>query len=66
MTLEEAQHLLSVIDGPYKERDYAIITLFLNCGMRLSELVSINYNDIRDDGSITILGKRQQRAHNLP
>ena len=57
LTLEEAQHLLSVIDGPYKERDYAIITLFLNCGMRLSELVSINYNDIRDDGSLTILGK---------
>lgn len=57
LTLEEARHLLSVIDGPYKERDFAIITLFLNCGMRLSELVGINYNDIRDDGSLIILGK---------
>lgn len=57
LTLEEAEKLLSVIDGPFKERDYAIITLFLNCGMRLSELVSINYNDIKADGSLVITGK---------
>lgn len=57
LTLEEAQRLLSVIDGKTKERDFAIITLFLNCGMRLSELVSIDYNDIRSDGTITITGK---------
>ena len=57
LTLEEAEKLLSVIDGPYKERDYAIITLFLNCGMRLSELVSINYNDIKTDGALIITGK---------
>lgn len=57
LTLEEAEKLLSVIDGPYKERDYAIITLFLNCGMRLSELVSIDYNDIKTDGSLVITGK---------
>lgn len=57
LTLDEAEKLLSVIDGKFKERDYAIITLFLNCGMRLSELVSINYNDIKEDGSLTIIGK---------
>lgn len=57
LTLEEAEKFLSVIDDKYKERDYAIATLFLNCGMRLSELVSINYNDIKDDGSLTIIGK---------
>ena len=57
LTLEEAEKLLSVIDGPYKERDYAIITLFLNCGMRLAELVSIDYNDIKTDGSLIITGK---------
>lgn len=57
LTLEEAEKLLSVISGKYKERDYAIITLFLNCGMRLSELVAIDYNDIRADGSLTITGK---------
>lgn len=57
LTLEEAERLLAVIDGKYKERDYAIITLFLNCGMRLAELVSIDYNDIKADGSLVITGK---------
>lgn len=57
LTLEEAEKLLSVIDGSNKERDYAIITLFLNCGMRLSELVSIDYNDIKSDGTLVITGK---------
>ncbi len=57
LSLEEAERLLSVIDGPYKERDYAIITFFLNCGLRLSELVSIDYNDIKSDGSLVITGK---------
>lgn len=63
LTLEEAEMLLSVVDGPYKERDYAIITLFLNCGMRLAELVSIDYNDIKADGSLIITGKgNKERA----
>lgn len=57
LTLEEAETLLSVVDGKFKERDYAIITLFLNCGMRLSELCSIDYTDIKADGSLTIVGK---------
>ena len=57
LSLEEAERLLSVIDGPYKERDYAIITFFLNCGLRLSELVSIDYNDIKSHGSLVITGK---------
>lgn len=57
LTLEEAQRLLAAVDGKFKERDYAIITLFLNCGMRLSELVSIDYNDIRSDNTLVITGK---------
>lgn len=57
LTLQEAQNLLSVIDGKYKERDFAIITLFLNCGMRLAELVSIDYSDIKADGTLVITGK---------
>ncbi|MBQ7740777.1 MAG: tyrosine recombinase XerC [Eubacterium sp.] len=57
LTLEEAQKLLSVIDGKFKERDFAIITLFLNCGMRLAELVSIDYTDIKTDGTLIITGK---------
>ncbi len=39
-------------------RDYAIITLFLNCGMRVSELVGIDMNDIdRELRSLTVTGK---------
>ena len=41
----------------FYERDYCILTLFLNCGMRLSELVNINITDIHDDGTIRIVGK---------
>ena len=58
LTLEEAMELLSkAAEGPNKERDFAIITLFLNCGMRLAELVSLNYTDIRKDNTVKITGK---------
>lgn len=58
LTLEQSLELLNSVDGPYKERDYCILTLFLNCGMRLSELVSINVSDIRNKASvIRIVGK---------
>lgn len=49
LSLENCYELLNHIDGPYRERDYCIITFFLNCGMRLSELVGINFNDIKDN-----------------
>lgn len=60
LTVEQAKKLLSVIDGANRERDYCIVTLLLNCGMRLSELVSLDYNKIVFDGdsaSIVITGK---------
>ncbi|MGF7397147.1 tyrosine recombinase XerC [Thermoanaerobacterium thermosaccharolyticum] len=56
LTLDESMKLLDSIDGPFKERDYAIITLFLNCGLRLSELANINISDIKDD-KLTVIGK---------
>lgn len=46
LTLEESLKLLNSVDGAFKERNYAIITIFLNCGLRLSELCAININDI--------------------
>ena len=50
LTLEESEALLDAVendhDSPFRVRDYAIITLFLNCGMRVSELVGINLTDI--------------------
>ena len=57
LTLEQSIELLESVDGKNKERDYCILTLFLNCGMRLSELVGLNYTDIRPDNTCRILGK---------
>lgn len=60
LTVEQAQKLLMAVTGPYKERDYCIITFFLNCGMRLSELVSLDYNKIvinGDSAFVVITGK---------
>lgn len=57
LSLEQSIELLNVIDGDFKERDYCIITLFLNCGMRLSELVSINVTDISSENTLRIVGK---------
>lgn len=56
LNVEESKQLLSSIQGEYSERDYAIITLFLNCGMRLSELVGINLNNIKNN-TLTVIGK---------
>ena len=47
LSVEESKRLLSSADGKNKERDYCIITLFLNCGMRLSELVGLNLSSIK-------------------
>ena len=57
LTLEQSLELLKSVSGPYKERDYCILTLFLNCGMRLSELVGINFNDIRNNNTLRLTGK---------
>ena len=57
LTLDESVQLLESIGGRDKERDYAIITFFLNCGLRLSELCSLNYTDIKSDGTLTVTGK---------
>ena len=57
LTLEESLDLLSAVDGKFKERDYCIITLFLNCGLRLSELVSLNLSDIRSNNTLVVTGK---------
>lgn len=57
LSLQDSLELLSAVDGPNKERDYCILTLFLNCGMRLSELCGLNLSDIRPDNTMRLLGK---------
>lgn len=56
LNMEESISLLNAVDGPYKERDYCILTLFLNCGLRVAELCSINLRDIGGD-KLRVLGK---------
>lgn len=56
LTLEQALELLTHVETTFTERDFCIITLFLNCGMRLSELCGINLHDIRDN-QLKLLGK---------
>ncbi len=56
LTLDESLSLLESVDGPHRERDYCIITLFLNCGLRISELIGLNLGSIHGD-ALRILGK---------
>lgn len=60
LTIDQSKQLLMAVQGKNKERDYCILTFFLNCGMRLSELVSIDYNKIiinNDSASVVLTGK---------
>lgn len=57
LTLEQSIELLNAVEGENYYRDYCILTLFLNCGLRLSELVGLNFSDIRTDNTMRVLGK---------
>lgn len=60
LTLDESEKLLASVDAtsPNYARDYCILTLFLNCGIRLAELCGINLNDIDSElRSMRVTGK---------
>lgn len=59
LSVEESKNLLQAAadsDSPLSTRDYCILTLFLNCGLRLSELCGINLRNIKEE-TLTVLGK---------
>lgn len=56
LTLEQSSRLLQSVSGQNEKRDYAILMLFLNCGIRRSELVALNINDVYED-RIRVIGK---------
>jgi len=56
LTLEQSASLLRAVSGPNEKRDYAILMLFLNCGIRRSELVGLNLSDVYED-RIRVVGK---------
>ncbi|MBR2667225.1 MAG: tyrosine recombinase XerC [Oscillospiraceae bacterium] len=56
LDLDSSIRLLESVEGPNQTRDYCILTLFLNCGLRISELVGLNMNDVQKD-RLHVLGK---------
>ncbi len=56
LTFEQSAALLRSVSGPNEKRDYAILMLFLNCGIRRSELVGLNLSDVYED-RIRVVGK---------
>lgn len=56
LSFPECQRLLAAVQGPNSRRDYAILMLFLNCGIRRAELVGLNRTDVYAD-RIRVVGK---------
>lgn len=56
LTMSQAASLLQAVSGQNAKRDYAILMLFLNCGIRRSELVGLNLSDVYED-RIRVIGK---------
>ena len=56
LTLDKSLQLLEAVEGVNEERDYCILTLFLNCGLRISELTGLNLTDIQGD-TLRVTGK---------
>ena len=56
LTMEQSAALLKAVAGPNEKRDYAIIMIFLNCGIRRSELVGLNLTDVFED-RLRVVGK---------
>lgn len=56
LTLEQSRQLLEAVDGPNSARDFAILMIFLSCGIRISELVGLNLTDVYED-RIRVVGK---------
>ena len=58
LSLEQSMALLQSASGDFAERDYCMLMLFLNCGLRRAELVNINISDVsRNDNTLRVRGK---------
>lgn len=56
LTMEQSAALLQAVNGANEKRDYAILMIFLNCGIRRSELVGLNLTDVYED-RLRVIGK---------
>ena len=57
LSVDQSIALLNSVKGPYRERDYCMLTLFLNCGLRRAELAGINLRDISSERTLRVRGK---------
>lgn len=57
LTIDQSRQLLEAVQGEFAERDYCMLTLLLNCGLRRAELAGINLSDIRSDHTLIVRGK---------
>lgn len=57
LSLQQSEQLLNTVDGAFAERDYCMLTLLLNCGLRRAELAGLNLSDIEQDHTLRVLGK---------
>lgn len=57
LTLEQSIELLEQVDGEFEKRDYCMLTLLLNCGLRRAEVAGINLSDIGQDRTLRVVGK---------
>lgn len=57
LTLEQSLELLTKVSGEYAQRDYCMLVLLLNCGLRRAELAGLNLEDIGRDHTLRVRGK---------
>ncbi len=57
LTLEQSLELLTKVGGEFPERDYCMLVLLLNCGLRRAELAGLNLDDIGRDNTLRVRGK---------
>lgn len=69
LTLEQANHLLDTVQSSNKAngvRDYCILTIFLNCGLRLEELRMLNVGDIQDTKNVMLIRGKGDKEREVP
>ena len=57
LSLDQSKELLQSVNGEFAERDYCMLTLLLNCGLRRAEIAALNLDSIHNDNTLTVLGK---------
>ncbi len=57
LTMEQSVELLESVEGEFQKRDFCMLTLFLNCGLRRAELAGINLDDISGERTLRVVGK---------